>query len=245
MAVLPCTITKSLGGRFLLSEESLERIFRHVLDLHDESVKAASPDESKYIAKRMPSLEISYLDGTKYELSDLETFKNVVPGKGRRVKGITVSTTSGDLTANIKFYNYDRIPSFDIRSSGPEDRISYFVETIVSEVSRERDITVFARRIWPFLVSLLICTAVFISLSSTLNLSRQTSGQLFFLGFPLSTMILMIPIEILRSRWLPPIAYLWGQDGKRANLARVVVTACLITFPIWLIGTLVQLYIAK
>ena len=245
LAVLPCTISKSLSGRFLISEEVLERIFRHVLELHGESTKASSVGEREFIAKRVPTLEISYRDGTNYEIRDLQTLKSVVPGKGKRIDGITISSTSGDLTASVRFRNFDRLPSFEIRASGLEDRISYFIETIVSEVRRERDITVFARRVWPFFMSLLVCFLLFVSARWVFNPSAKMFWQILFLGFPISTMVLMIPIEMLRSRWLPPIGYLWGEDGKRADIAKSVVKACLVTLPLWVIGMALQLYLSK
>lgn len=243
MAVLPCTISKSLGGRFLISVDVLERLFHHVIDLHGESVQAASFDEKEFIAKRVPVLEISYLDGTKYEIRDLKTFRKVIPGNGKRIEGFAISSNSGDLTATIRSLGYLTRPCFEVRASGLEDRIAYFVETSISEVKRETDITITARRIWPMFTSFLISSAIFLSAKIVFDIDEKKWWTAVFLALPIFVMVLSLPIELLREKWLPPVGYLWGEDGKRASRAKTVVKACLISLPLWLIGTLAQTFI--
>ena len=212
----------------------LEQVFQDVLELHLQSAENALPEEKEFVLKRIPSLKISYKDGTNYEVRDVATLRNVIPGKGRPIESIKIESLFGELSCSIELSTYTWRGSISIRVSGPEDKASHFTDNMLSKLTRETDVTVFARKIWPFAWGLSIASAILLPLSMKKGTnSAQALGVLALVL--VAAMILGIAVELFRTRWLPPVAFLWGTDGRRAKQARLIVTTVVATIPLGLL----------
>jgi hypothetical protein len=217
-------------------------LFGHVIDLHRASIEDAKDDEKGYISRRNASLTISYKDGTRYEVHDIETMRKVVPGKGRDINSVSLESRYGNLSCSIELTTWRSFDPIEVRVSGPEDKASHFAEVVISDLTQNNDITVFARRIWPIGWAFVLSVAVFTPL--TIGAIKELKDLAILVVLAPVVLILSIPFEILRTKWLPPVAFLWGADGRRANQAKRAVTAILVTLPLWLLGTAVtSLYI--
>lgn len=231
VAVLPCTISKPIHRRILVSKTLLERLFGHVNHLHLLSIDNAHEDDKKFIANRTPAIEISYKDGTDYEIRDLSTLHEVIPGKGKEIDYIKLHSRVGDFTCEIELKTYAPYDAVTIRASGLEDKIGHFVDTLVAELTNETDITVFARRVWGGVWTLVFSLLIWLTISWDEVNSWQTA---FILGMlvMITTIFLSIPVELFRRKWLPPVAFLWGRDGLRAKQAKVGVTVLMASIPL-------------
>lgn len=234
VATLPCDLRRPIRQRILLDENSLERLFKHLQDLHEENIAIADEPDRPFIIKRPPVVEVSYEDGTVYEVQDTATLKEIIPGKGKSIKSIEVGTAYGSVTCRVYFKDY----SFDpvvIRSSGPEDKITHLVDTIVMELTRDSDITVFARKIWPTAWAFLISLLIWLPLGWRAVHDYSTAYGLVIITL-ITGFFLLILLDLFWRRWLKPVAFLWGIDGRRAQQAKSIVTAVLVTLPVWLMG---------
>jgi hypothetical protein len=209
----------------------LERLFGHAQQLHALSVEGAPENEKEFVENRPPVIEISYEDGTEYEIRDLDTLRELVPGRGKRLESVKIYSRVGDFTCSIDLNTKTFYDPALIRAAGLEDKIGHFVDTVVSELSRDSDITVFARRIWApgwaFFFSLLLW-----GLLEWREVHDFKTAYGLAVLILITTLVFSIPIEIFRNRWLPPVAFLWGDDGTRAKQAKVVVTTDLATVPL-------------
>jgi len=235
VAVLPCSITKPIRRRILLSVSTLERVFRHVLELNETNINDAPEDEKDFLKRRKPTLTISYKDGTKYEVHDLDTMQAVIPGKGKSINSLELASRFGDLSCTISLGTYQTIQCVDVRVAGPEDKASHFAETVIGELTRDTDITVPARRLWPSAWAFGFAVAILLPFTTGAVASVKDVLALVII-VSLATLFISIPVDLFRGRWLPPVAFLWGDDGRRATHARSVITALVVSLPLWLLG---------
>lgn len=231
VAVLPCTISKPVRRRLLVSIDLIRRLFSHAQQLHQLSVESAKPAEKDFVKNRPPVIEISYRDGTHYEIRDLETMSEIVPGRGKPIDSINIYSRYGDFTCSIALNTKSFYDPATVRAAGPEDKIGHFVDIVVAELAQSTDITVFARRIWAGVWGLLFASLFWIALGWRAVHDFGTAYGLVVLIL-ITTFILSVPIEMFRSRWMPPVAFLWGDDGMRAKQAKVAVTVALATIPL-------------
>lgn len=231
VAVLPCTISKPVQRRILVSEALLERLFDHVSQLHQLSVENATQADKDFIEKRPPIIEIFYEDGTDYEIRDLATLHDIVPGRGKEIDAIKLYSRVGDFTCSVDLKAYARFDPVMIRASGLEDKIGHFIDTLVAELTRESDITVFARRVWAGVWALIFSLFIWLTVGWN-EVHDWKTAYGFGILVVITAMILTIPIELFRRKWLPPVAFLWGQDGQRAKQAKTVVTVVMASIPL-------------
>lgn len=222
----------------------IERLFHHANRLHDMSVEAARPDEKQFIQRRAPTIELSYKDGTKYEIRDLETLKDVIPGRGKPIDSLSVHSRVGDFTCSIDLHTRRYIEGANVRASGLEDKVGHFVETVVAELLQERDITVLARRIWVGAWAFLFSSLLWVSIGWR-SVHDFATGYGLFMIVILTALFASIAIEMFRGRWLPPVAFLWGEDGLRAKQAKTVVTLALATVPLGILINLISALILR
>ena len=235
ISVLPCIITKPIRRRLLVDQGTVERIFQLVLDLHDDNIRGGDELDKALLERHPPVLTISYNDGTKYECQDMATLRKIVPGKGKSVKSIDFINRFGNLTCSIEVSSTKYSNAADIRVGGLEDKASHFTELVMSEFLRETDITIIARQIWPSVWSFLISSSV----AFPLFWDHIKNFQDFYgvcMAVAIMTMFLLFPLDFVRNRWLPPVAFLWGGDGRRAAQAKVVSAAMFFTLPTWILG---------
>ena len=231
VAVLPCSISKPIRRRILVSKDLLESLFGHAVELHQSSAGLATGVDKKFIENHLPVIAISYKDGTDYKIRDLETLRDVVPGRGKSIASIEISSRVGDYTCSMELNTSSYRESARIRAAGLEDKIGHFVEIVVAELLRDSDITVFARRVWSGAWAFLFSALLWLILGWH---AVRDAKSAYGLGMVIliTALLLSIPIEMFRSRWLPPVAFLWGSDGTRAKQARTVVTVVMATIPL-------------
>jgi hypothetical protein len=192
----------------------------------------------RYASLRSNKTKISYEDGTVYKIQDVVSLDEIIPGKGKSISSIEVGTVYGAMTCTIYFKDYSS-DSVIIRSSGPEDKVTHFVDTIVLELTRDADITILARKVWPTAWAFLISLSIWLPLGWSAVHDLSTWYGLGMITF-ISTIFLAILLDLFRRHWLKPVAFLWGVDGRRAKQAKSIVTAVLVTLPLWLIGNFVS-----
>lgn len=237
VATLPCELTRPIRRRIFVDENSVKRLLQHLQLLHDENIIAAHEHERDFITNHPPTVALSYKDGTEYKISDLLTLEEVIPGKGKAINSLVMGTVYGSTTCEISFKDWTMSDSIKIRLSGSEEKITHFADTIISELTRDSDITVVARKVWPLAWAFLFSCSFWLPLAWK---EVHDFSTLYGLGMltVISTLVLFFPIDFFRGRWLKPVAYLWGVDGRRAKQAKSIVTGALVTLPLWFVGNL-------
>ena len=95
-----------------------------------------------------------------------------------------------------------------------------------------------ASRVWSFGWALGLAFAGLLPFILSTNVTLKPSDYVILILVSVSgAVFLWIPIELILRSWLPATAFLWGADGRRANVARRVTFAVLVALPLWFIGS--------
>lgn len=244
-AEFSCTIGRDIRSPLTIDPDQIEEFGVIFQKIFEENIERCSDVNFKrYIADHGPAFEVKVTGGITYSLADTKEITQLRTSSSRVIESIELSGGQGDIRASLEL-NTRYGKNAYIRASGPEDRAEHFANRIGRICTETSDITTIVRKLHPFLfgvVSAILFSITIRSFFGNMVPHESRSGALWlvFIFTGLSSFVWTSVFEGIRDKLLPQVIFLWGEGANRHKIGKSASAAFLISFPLWIFGTIMQ-----